>query len=175
MFSSFFNYNLSRGLFFLFLTLSLCLVCRPVTATNEEAPIHIAADHMVSTENNSTVIFTGDVDVKQGDLRIRTDKMTVHYAKDNKGESQKVEKLICIGNVEVTRGEWLGTGRKMTYLAQKQQVILTGNAKAWQDQNMVSGSQILYYIDKGRSEVIGGSPGSSGSNNGRVNMTIIQK
>lgn len=146
-----------------------------------DAPIHIAADHMTSVEKDNTVVFTGDVDAKQADVRIRTDEMTVYYTKADTGNEeskQEVDKLICIGNVEVTRGEWLGTGRKMTYLAKKQQVILTGNAKAWQDQNMVSGTKIIYYLDQGRSEVIGGRPsattgGSQGS--GRVNMTIIQK
>ncbi len=146
-----------------------------------EAPIHIAADHMTSVEKDNTVVFTGDVDAKQDDVRIRTDEMTVHYTKADTGNNsskQEVDKLICIGNVEVTRGEWLGTGREMTYFAKKRQVILTGNAKAWQDQNMVSGTKIIYYLDEGRSEVIGGRPsvttgGNQGS--GRVNMTIIQK
>ena len=64
--------------------------------------------------------------------------------------------VICVGNVEITRGEWLGTSKKMVYLSKERQVILTGNAKAWQGQNMVSGEKIIYYLDEGRSEVVGG-------------------
>lgn len=147
---------------------------------------------MTSTEKTNSVVFTGDVDAKQGDVRIRTEEMTVYYtpaeakgaAKPKKGEqpktSQQVEKLICVGNVEVTRGEWLGTGKKMIYLAKDRQVILTGNAKAWQGQNMVSGEKIVYYLDEGRSEVIGGSPAATAGGDSkakkpsRVNMTILQ-
>ncbi len=163
-----------KRVFLTLLILVLCLISRPMFA-NEEAPIHISADRMTSSENDNSVIFTGDVDAKQGDVRIRTDQMIVYYSEAGNRKKQKVDKLICTGNVEVTRGEWLGTGKKMTYLAEKQLVILTGNAKAWQDQNMVSGSQILYYINQGRSEVIGGDSSSSSSGNGRVHMTIIQK
>lgn len=159
----------------------------PVSVFSAKAPIHIEADHMTSTEKSGTVVFTGDVDAKQGDVRIRADKMTVYYTKPDKKKkktgpkiTQQVRKLICTGNVEVTRGDWLGTGKKMIYLSKERQVILVDNAKAWQGQNMVSGSKIIYYLDEGRSEVIG-RVGSTVSNSGkkkkksRVNMTIIQK
>ncbi len=156
-------------------------------ATGAESPIQIEADHMTSTEKTNSVVFTGDVDAKQGDVRIRSDKMTVHYTEagakkssKGKGATQQVEKLVCIGNVEITRAEWLGTSKKMIYKAKERQVILIDNAKAWQDQNMVSGSKIIYYLDEGRSEVIGDpelaqGPKKSDKKGQRVNMTIIQK
>ncbi len=163
-----------------------------------DAPIHIEASRMTSTEKSNSVVFTGDVDAKQGDVRIRSDEMTVFYnalesptqQKDKKKptqpaekkSTQQVEKLICTGNVEVTRGEWLGTAKKMLYLSKERQVILTENAKAWQGQNMVSGEKIIYYLDEGRSEVVGGSKATTaGETDGgkkkpsRVNMTILQK
>jgi len=172
------------------ITAILCLLflfptVHPVSAK----PIQIEADHMTSTEKTNSVVFDGDVDAKQGEIRIRADKMTVFYSK--KGEtkkkeagkpSQQVEKLVCVGNVEVTKGEWLGTGKKMIYLARERQVILLNNAKAWQGQNMVAGSKIIYYLDQGRSEVIGGKTSATladsakkGKKKPRVNMTIMQK
>jgi lipopolysaccharide export system protein LptA len=70
----------------------------------------------------------------------------------------------------------------MTYLSRERQVILTGNAKAWQNRNMVSGEKIVYYLDEGRSEVSGGKPAATvGETRAgeekptRVNMTILQK
>jgi len=170
-----------------FLIAVYLLLTGATTAYCGDAPIHIEANRMTSVEKSNSVIFTGDVDAKQGDIRIRSDKMTVYYAskdqKVKKGEkqpTQQVEKLICIGNVEITRSEWLGTAKKMIYLAKKRQVILTENAKAWQGQNMVSGDKIIYYLDEGRSEVIGGTSTTVGKNESgkkkpsRVNMTILQ-
>jgi lipopolysaccharide export system protein LptA len=151
-----------------------------------ESPISIEADQMSSTEETNTVLFTGDVDAKQGDLRVRSDKMTVFYtdqdtdAKEQLSTTQQVEKLICVGNVEITRTDWLGTSDNMVYFADKRQVILTGNAKAWQGQNMVVGEKIVYYMDEGRSEVVGGTAVSVGGEEekekkSRVKMTILQK
>lgn len=69
----------------------------------------------------------------------------------------------------------------MLYLSKERQVILTENAKAWQGQNMVSGEKIIYYLDEGRSEVIGGSKATTAGKAdddkkkpSRVNMTILQ-
>ena len=166
-----------------------CLLCiGPMSVCAAEAPIHIEANRMTSTERTNSVVFIGEVDAKQGDVRIRSDEMTVYYTekeKDKKTEktaSQQVEKLVCIGNVEITRGDWLGTSKKMTYLSKERQVILTDNAKAWQNQNMVSGDKIIYYLDEGRSEVMGGTTSTTIGDTktdkkkpSRVNMTIRQK
>lgn len=184
MIRSFFSFSL-----FCCLILTVCgLQVSPVRAA--EAPIQIEADHMSSTEKTNTVLFTGNVDAKQKDVRIRSNEMTVYYTpaatstgkKAAKKTSQQVEKLICTGNVEISKGEWLGTSNKMIYLAKKRQVILIDNAKAYQGQNMVSGEKIIYYLDEGRSEVVGGRPkakttGDTVQKGGksRVNMTIIQK
>lgn len=160
-------------------------VTHPVMA--EDSPIRIEADHMSSMEKDSSVIFTGAVDARQDDVRIRTDKMTIFYtekAKDNTDAkvSQKVEKMVCNGNVEVSRNDWLGTSKDMVYLSKDRQFVLIGDAKAWQGQNMVSGDKIIYYIDEGRSEVVADRTSATiGANDKkdkpkkRVNMTILQK
>ncbi|MDR3089267.1 MAG: lipopolysaccharide transport periplasmic protein LptA [Desulfobulbaceae bacterium] len=169
-----------------------------------DAPISVEADHMTSLEKSNSVLFTGAVDARQDDVRIRTDKMTVYYTPENKAKAkkggktagpggqegqegqggQKVEKMVCVGNVEISRSDWLGTSKEMTYLAKERQVHLVGNAKAWQGQNMVSGERIIHYIDEERSEVLAGpkrpsavvgdKPAGPGKP-GRVNMTILQK
>lgn len=169
-------------------TFSICTTGLTSALAKDEGdpPITVEADHMSSTETTNSVLFTGDVDARQGDVRIRSDEMTVYYTEGTKGvdgqkASQQVEKLINKGNVEITRGEWLGTSKVSTYLSKERQFILTGDAKAWEGQNMISGEKIIYYIDEERSEVIGrvgstvgDTKGSGKKKGGRVNMTILQ-
>ncbi len=179
--------TLRYSISFSFIACCFFCIAGAMNAVAEDSPIHIAANKMTSTEKSSAVVFTGDVDAKQADVRIRTDKMTVFYTPKSdqsdasaKEAKQQVDKLVCVGNVEITRGEWLGTSKKMTYLSKKRQVILVDNAKAWQGQNMVSGEKIIYYLDEGRSEVVGGtsttinSTGQKEKKSSRVNMTILQ-
>ncbi len=176
---------------FTLLVAALIFTTSPMTGmvSAEDAPIRVEADHMSSLEKESSVIFTGDVDARQEDVRIRSDKMTVYYtekakdAKESEKMTQKVEKLVCNGNVEITRGEWLGTSKDMIYISKKRQFILIGDAKAWQGQNVVSGDKIIYYLDEGRSEVVSQKGVSATLNEeegqkkrpGRVNMTILQQ
>ena len=157
---------------------TLLLLCHSSFTWAASAPITIEADHMTSLEADSNVLFSGNVDASQADVRIRADKMTVFYTAAGKGKKQEVERLRCEGNVEITKGEWLGTGKTMNYLSKERKVILSGGAKAWQDTNLVTGNTIIYYLDEGRSEVIGGKPSTTvdpqtgKQQSGRVRATL---
>ncbi len=149
---------LTKNILKILLTGSLLLSGPAFAGDNGSAPIHIEADRMISQEQQNSVVFLGNVDAKQGDLTIRSDEMTVYYTQDKnkkKGHngSSEVKKLICRKNVEITQGDWLGTGNRMDYFAKDRKVILSGNAKAWQGPNMVSGKTITYYLDEKRSIV----------------------
>ena len=156
-----------RMLFFsLCLTFTLCIT--PFAWGQEEmstsAPIQIEADRMETSQEESVVVFSGHVRAKQSDLIINADAMTVRYtgseiqpnsSTDIPAErmSRKIDKITAKGNVEIVQGDWVATGDTMDFNADKRIVILSGNAKAWQDQNMVSGENIVLYLDEGRSVV----------------------
>lgn len=169
--------------YYLYLLPLLFTICSiNIALAAEENPIYIEADNMKSSEKSNSVVFTGAVVAKQADIKIQADIMTVHYTealdktaeKSEEETNQQVEKLICTGNVEVIRGDWLGTGGQMIYTAKNKTIVLTENAKAWQGANLVTGATITYYIEDKRSEVIGAAKGEDKKSN-RVNMTIIQK
>ncbi len=151
------NKQLYTLLSMLILFLLFCSI--PLYAAS--APITIEADHMTSLEEDNNVLFSGNVDAAQGDVRIRADKMTVYYTPAADGKKQEVKRLKCTGNVEITKDEWLGTGETMNYLAKDRKVILSGGARAWQDKNLVTGETIIYYLDEGRSEVVGSRPSAT--------------
>ena len=157
------------------MALLLCLSAQLFAAS---APINIEADHMTSLEEENNVLFSGNVDASQADVRIRSDKLTVYYTAADEGKKQEVKRLRCEGNVEITKGEWLGTGKTMNYLAKDRKVILSGDAKAWQGTNLITGNTIIYYLDEGRSEVIGGRPAATVNGktdekkSGRVKATL---
>jgi lipopolysaccharide export system protein LptA len=145
----------------------------------DEAPINIEADRMISQEEKNSVVFSGNVDASQGKVTIRTDEMTIYYEpndpKKSENQSRKVEKMICIGNVEVTQEDWLGTGERMDYFADERKVILHGDAKAWQGKNMVSGKTITYYLDEKRSVVDRATATEGSKKPTRVRATIVPK
>lgn len=138
------------------------------------APITIEADHMTSLEKENSVLFSGNVDAAQADVRIRADEMTVIYTATEEGKKQEVKHIKCVGNVEITKGTWLGTGKTMIYLARERKVILSGDAKAWQDSNLITGDTIIYYLDEGRSEVVGRPSATVGDSSSPKKSTRVK-
>ena len=162
----------SRAVLSLFSLFIFSIILLPFSASGQadgsSGPINIEADRMVSQEEENSVVFLGNVVATQDDLVIRTDEMTVYYVQDESSAENKksqVKKLICKGNVEISQGDWIGTGKRMDYYAKDRKVILSDNAKAWKGQNMVSGKTITYYLDEGRSVVEG--PAKATGNKGK--------
>jgi lipopolysaccharide export system protein LptA len=155
-------------LLFTSLCLALTLCCASFAwgqkGMNTSAPIQIEADRMETSQEKSVVVFSGHVRANQGDLIINADAMTVRYLEagvqqnsttDVPAESlsRQIDKITAKGNVEIVQGLWVAAGDTMEFNANERVVILFGNAKAWQDQNMVSGEKIILYLDEGRSVV----------------------
>jgi lipopolysaccharide export system protein LptA len=117
----------------------------------------------METSQGGGVLFSGNVQANQGNLVIHADEMTVLYTKtglqpDASAEaaadlSQKIEKITAQGNVKIIQGDWIAAGDTMDFNADTRIVTLAGNAKAWRDQNMVSGEKIVLYLDEGKSVV----------------------
>ncbi|NTV13648.1 MAG: lipopolysaccharide transport periplasmic protein LptA [Desulfobulbaceae bacterium] len=152
------------------LTLTLTLLCPTASPAGEAAkvdlskePVHIEADRMESDQKSESVLFVGNVEAHQADLAIKADRMTVFYQRaaapkaDNKGTaieaSRAIDRLTANGAVEIVKLQWNATGDQLEYLSRDRKIILTGNTKVWQDNNLVTGDRIVLYLDEGKSIV----------------------
>lgn len=131
------------------LFVALCLLSTDANGAEpliSKDPIHVEADLMVSRQKDNAVIFTGDVEAKQGRLTIFADEMTVHHdsraAADTAPGSPQIRKLVAEGNVKIVQGSLVATGNRMEFFSEQRKVLLTGNAKVWQDNNLVTGEKV---------------------------------
>ena len=128
-------------------------------SSGNKPPIHIEADRMVSMKTDNAVLFTGNVDARQGQMVIRAAEMTVYYlsneekAKLPQSEERSLKKLFASGNVEIQNDGMTGTGDKMEYYEAERKMILIGNSKVWQDNNLVTGHTVVVFLDQGKSIV----------------------
>lgn len=143
-----------------FLTAGLCLAAPASPAAGgKKPPIHIEADRMVSLKNDNAVLFTGKVDARQGQMVIRAAEMTVYYLSNEEkvklpqSEERSLKKLLATGNVEIQNDGMTGTGDKMEYYEAERKMILIGNSKVWQDNNLVTGHTVVVFLDQGKSVV----------------------
>jgi len=120
------------------------------------SPIVIDADRMEASKKDGLVLFTGNVVAKQDNSVQTADRMEVYL--DDKGE--RVLRIVSTGNVKiVTEDCRTGTARRAEYYDDEQRLLLLGDAKVWQEENVVTGEEIEILLSEDRSTVKGGTRG----------------
>jgi len=64
-----------------------------------------------------------------------------------------IERLVAKGHVEITKEGWVATGNQAEYFSKERKVVLTGDTKVWQNNNLVTGDTFIMYLDEGKSFV----------------------
>jgi lipopolysaccharide export system protein LptA len=81
------------------------------------------------------------------------DRMEVYL--DERGD--RILRTVSTGSVRIiTRDCRTGTAKRAEYHDLEQRVVLLGNARVWQDDNVVSGETITIFLSQDRSVVQGG-------------------
>jgi lipopolysaccharide export system protein LptA len=120
------------------------------------APIVIDADRMEAFKKDGLVVFSGNVIAKQENSVQTADRMEVYL--DDKGE--RVLRIISTGNVKiVTEDCRTGTAKRAEYYDDDQKLLLIGDAKVWQEDNVVTGERMVMYLADDRSEAESGPQG----------------
>ncbi len=122
-------------------------------ADEKDQPVTVDADRMESLKKEGVAIFLGNVVARQNNSIQYADRMEVYL--DDRGE--RVLRTVSTGNVRIiTRDCRIGTARRGEYDDLEQRVVLIGNARVWQGDNVVTGERITIYLAEERSIVQGG-------------------
>ena len=130
----------------------LCLAVSPAPGENRslelKGPIVITSSTLTADNKTRTALFEGSVVAKTDTVTISSDRMLVHYAEDG-----KVTKIEAEGQVTLVRGARAITAKAATYLADEEKVIFTGEPRAIEGGNVVSGTKMIYLMKEDRSIV----------------------
>ena len=148
-----------------------------INKEQKKNPIEIQSDKLRSENEGRKFIFSGNVVSVWGDLEIKSDILEVYSnPKKNKGSrksqgdakrpDQDLDKVIAIGNVKIKKGDRRATGDRAHYDNKKQIIIITGdpNATAWEGDNIIRGSKMIFVMEKDLFKV-----------EGRVNVVLKPK
>jgi lipopolysaccharide export system protein LptA len=125
----------------------------PRAKDDRNQPVTVDSDKMERFGKESLVVFTGNVVARQNGSVQYADRMEVYL--DEKGD--RILRTVSTGNVRIiTRDCRTGTARRAEYFDLDQRVVLSGNARVWQEDNVVSGESVVIYISQDRSVVQGG-------------------
>jgi lipopolysaccharide export system protein LptA len=115
--------------------------------------VTVDADHLEAYQKEGLVVFTGNVVARQGGSVQYADRVEVYLDADG----DRVTRTVSTGSVRVvTRDCRTGTAQRAEYYDADQRVVLIGNARVWQDDNVVTGERITIYLAEERSVVEAG-------------------
>lgn len=125
----------------------------PKGRQDRQQPVTVDADRMERLGKESLVIFIGNVVARQNGSVQYADRVELYL--DEKGD--RILRSVSTGNVRIiTKDCKTGTAKRVEYFDLDQRVVLTGDARVWQDDNVVTGETITIFLAQDRSVVHGG-------------------
>ncbi|CDO36749.1 MULTISPECIES: LptA/OstA family protein [Novosphingobium] len=117
------------------------------------APVDYAADRIELQDKQNRVVLTGNVDIKQTDLRLRAARTVVNFTN---ADELKLQRITASGGVTVTRGNEVATGDTAIYDFNKRIITMIGNASLKRDSDTLRGGRFVIDLKSGVSSASGG-------------------
>ncbi|WP_084422081.1 LptA/OstA family protein [Henriciella litoralis] len=141
--------------------------------SGQGGPIRVNADRSEVLERQRQVILIKDVDIMQGDARLRADKVTINYAASGDSETTgasgaggfgDIETMTAEGSVFYVTPDLKATGTRGVYDAKADTITLTGEVVLVRGEDVATGEKLVMRLAEGRTTLDGGP--------GRVQMNI---
>ena len=130
---------------------------------SSDEPVQIQADKLDVKDTEGRAIFTGNVEVVQGELSLRSSTMVVHYMSDAQGQGSPaaglggagdIERIEASGGVRVRSGEQVATGDRATFDMATEIVTLSGDRVVLTDAgNVITGCRLVVALKTGDATV----------------------
>lgn len=114
-------------------------------------PTYIKADSLTLKSEERYFVYTGHVEVRQGDMTLTSDIMEGTYTENN-----KIAALTAKKNVYIVKGENIrATGEKAVYEGKTETVKLTENPELQQEESVLTADLITIFLKENRSTAEG--------------------
>jgi lipopolysaccharide export system protein LptA len=127
-------------------------------AQDTSLPVEVAADQFTVNNADGTAIFTGNVEVKQGEMTLTAAEVRVQYTADQ----TDIDKLIATGGVTITNLADSAVADEAVYTVVTGVIVLTGGVRLVQGGSTLQGQKLTVNLKDG-----------SGVMEGRVTTTFV--
>ncbi len=108
-------------------------------------PVEVTADQLQVDQADGTAVFTGNVIVIQGTMRLTAPSVRVDYAQD----TQKIAQLHATGGVTLVNGGEAAEAEEAVYTVETGNVVMTGKVLLTQGTSALSGNQLTVDLTTG--------------------------
>jgi len=132
---------------------------------DSRAPIDLSADRAEAQDRADRAIFSGNVIVRQGELTLRTARLTVAYASQ---DGININRIDASGGVTVVSPSETARGDFAVYDLDQGLITMVGNVRLERGGSFLSGARLTIDLDSGRALMDGGGLRGVNQGGGRV-------
>ncbi len=145
---------------------ALALVATPVAVTAQSTqitfgglkhdatqPVELSSDSLQINQANGSAVFTGNVVIGQGTMRLSASRVVVEYA-DGSG-TRRISKMHATGSVVLVNGAEAAEANEAIYSIDNGNIVMTGNVILTQGQSALSSNRMVVNLKTGQATLEG--------------------
>jgi len=115
------------------------------------APVEVTADELNVDQTTGEAIFTGNVLISQGDMRLSAARVVVIYRDDSDG----IQRLEATGGVTLASGQDAAESQRADYDIDSGVIVMTGDVLMAQGRSAISADRMTVDLDGGTARMQG--------------------
>lgn len=114
-------------------------------------PVEVSADALSVSQNDGSALFTGNVVIGQGEMRLSAPRVLVFYTEDQSG----VERLEATGGVTLVNGDQAAEANSAEYEVNRGTIQMIGNVLLTQGANTLVSDTMDVDLENGTAQMNG--------------------
>lgn len=116
-------------------------------------PVEMASDALQINQANGSAVFTGNVVIGQGTMRLSAKRVVVEYATG--GTTRRISKMHATGGVVLVNGAEAAEASEAIYSIDDGNIVMTGNVILTQGQSALSSNRMVVNLKTGQATLEG--------------------
>lgn len=114
-------------------------------------PVEANSDELYIDESTGTAVFTGNVVIIQGAMRLAANRVEVIYVQ----EREEIDRMEATGGVTIVSGNDAAEAGAAVYNLSDQTIVMTGDVLMTQGAQVLSGEKLVIRLDEGTANMSG--------------------
>lgn len=125
----------------------------PFGATQQDTslPVEVTAESLSVSQNDGTALFTGNVIIGQGEMRLTAPRVLVFYTDDQSA----IERLEATGGVTLVNGDQAAEAERADYKVNVGTIRMSGNVLLTQGPNTLVSDTMDVDLEQGTAQMNG--------------------
>lgn len=118
-------------------------------------PVEMSADQLEIDQNDGSAVFTGNVVIGQGEMRLSAPRVRIEYVTADGQPTGEISRMIATGGVTLVNGAEAAEASRADYTVTKGEILMTGDVLLTQGVNALSSDRMTVDLTTGRAVMEG--------------------